>query len=794
MNQKALIKLEYDKIIARLKEKASSSKAKQIAGELIPLNEPITIKKQLSYTSEAVSLISRKGALPLGQVYDVVNSVIRARKGASLSMKEILEVGYDLRVVKDVISFMKSEDDESFPLITDMVSILVDMPELVREIERCIISEDEMSDNASPKLREIRRSIVLANESIKSKLNRIVTSSTTKSYLQDAIVTIRDGRYVIPVKQEHRGKLQGIVHQQSKGGATIFVEPQAVVELNNKIRELSLAEHAEIARILAELSSRIAENSKLILSDIDVLSELDFVMAKGKLSIDMGGEEPHISVDKSFSLIEARHPLIEQEKVVPIDIIIDDLYNALIITGPNTGGKTVSLKTTGLLTLMTQSGLHIPASSESRIRIFDDVFADIGDEQSIEQSLSTFSSHMKNIVAIVDESHDTSLILLDELGAGTDPTEGAALAISILDTLRAKGASILATTHYNELKKYAISTEGVMNAAMDFDVETLSPTYKLRIGIPGKSNAFEISKKLGIKREIIDRATEMLEKGDIEFEHVVSSIQEDKNKAQAERIEAEAIKLKLQKLEEKLSAKETAIENKRAAIIEEAHAEARAILKEVRDTGDDVKRQLREISKGTQNVSNTRAYEKAIRKLRDTENIYAKKVVKQVNSEPVSAADIEIGDKVKVLSLNQNGSVVTLPDDKDFVMVSIGSMKVNVKLHDIMIINEGKDRKKPPAKNTRYGSIYRRKSSFVSASLKVQGKSLEEATAESEKYIDDAYIAGLESVTIIHGRGEGILRTGIRRMLKHNSTVKSFRSGNYNEGGEGITVVTLRKT
>ncbi len=793
MNQRSLRILEYNKIIEMLEKEAGSYASRQIASELSPYTDRRKIEEELRSTTEAVDLIVHKGPLPTGGIYDIKNSLVRAYKGGALTMKELLEIHYDLKIAQETELFMKSEDLPELPLIRELTGLLVTLPRLAEEIDRCILTEDEMADSASPKLREIRRDIGLANDAVKNRLNRIITSNAYRAMLQDAIVTMRDGRYVIPVKQEYRARVPGMIHDQSKGGQTLFIEPQAVVELNNRLRELEVAEQGEIARILAELSSRVAEHYKEIRSNLDILIRLDFIMAKGKLSRRMDAEAPKIDDEGVFELVKARHPLIDKKKVVPIDISIGKGYRTLIVTGPNTGGKTVSLKTAGLLTLMAQSGLHIPAYSTSRIPVFQDVFSDIGDEQSIEQSLSTFSSHMKNIVSIINGSADSSLILLDELGAGTDPTEGAALAISILETLSAQGAMIMATTHYNELKKYALSTEGVINAAMEFSIETLSPTYRLLIGVPGKSNAFEISKKLGLSGSIIDRANKLIEKGDIEFENVVSSIEEDRKRAEAERQEAESISSEMRRREQKLLLKEEDLAAKRAKIIEEAREEARMILRDARETSKDVQKELRELIRLESSGERTRQYEKTKRRLREAEEKYANKTVQQVNSEPVSADDIKIGGRVKVLTLSQNGSVLTLPDEKGVLTVSIGAMKINVNLDDIMLINDGEKKKKPKT-SSKYGSLYRSKSSNVSASINVQGENLDDAIADIMKYIDDVYIAGLDKVTIIHGRGEGILKNGIRSMLKHNKSVASFAAGNYNEGGEGVTIVTMKKS
>ena len=794
MNQKALETLEYKKIIAQLKREMGSAASAKLADELTPLTSEKIIKEELRSTTEAVDLIVRKGPLPTGGLYDIREALLLAKKGGSLTMRQLLEVQNVLGISSEVVAFMHDDALPELKYIGEMVDLIVEFTALEKEISRCILTEDEMADNASPKLKDVRRSIHQQNQAIKNKLSRIITSSSNKTYLQDAIVTMRDGRYVIPVKQEYRSFFPGMVHDQSKGGATLFIEPQGVVELNNKLRELEVEEQLEIARILAELSSRVAEHYREIRSNLDLLIKLDFIMAKGKLSCKMHASEPKIDADGELRLISARHPLIEYKKAVPVDIRIGGDYRTLIITGPNTGGKTVSLKTAGLLVMMAQSGLHIPASHASTLPIFGEVFADIGDEQSIEQSLSTFSSHMKNIVSIIDKASYDSLVLVDELGAGTDPTEGAALAIAILERFYDSGALTMATTHYNELKKYALATSGVENAAMEFDVETLTPTYRLLIGVPGKSNAFEISKKLGLSESVIERASEHIKHGDMEFENVISSIEDDKRKAAADRLDAESMRAEIEERLKKLEEKEKAISEKRADIIAEAKREARELLRETKSAVKDVQKDLRRLQKsGAHTNLNTGALEKSRRKINEAEDLVSEKVVKQVNSEPVSADTLKIGDRVKLLTIGQNGTILSLPDEKGNLMINIGALKVKARLQDLMLINEGKDRKPQAKSSSKYGSLLRSKSSSVSASINVRGKNLEDALADVEKYLDDVYMAGLDMVSIIHGRGGGILKDGIRQMLKRKKYVDSYGAASYNDGGEGVTIVRMKK-
>ena len=794
MNQKALETLEYKKIIAQLKREMGSAASAKLADEQTPLTSEKIIKEELRSTTEAVDLIVRKGPLPTGGLYDIREALLLAKKGGSLTMRQLLEVQNVLGISSEVVAFMHDDALPELKYIGEMVDLIVEFTALEKEISRCILTEDEMADNASPKLKDIRRSIHQQNQAIKNKLSRIITSSSNKTYLQDTIVTMRDGRYVIPVKQEYRSFFPGMVHDQSKGGATLFIEPQGVVELNNKLRELEVEEQLEIARILAELSSRVAEHYREIRSNLELLIKLDFIMAKGKLSCKMHASEPKIDADGELRLISARHPLIEYKKAVPVDIRIGGDYRTLIITGPNTGGKTVSLKTAGLLVMMAQSGLHIPASHASTLPIFGEVFADIGDEQSIEQSLSTFSSHMKNIVSIIDKASYDSLVLVDELGAGTDPTEGAALAIAILERFYDSGALTMATTHYNELKKYALATSGVENAAMEFDVETLTPTYRLLIGVPGKSNAFEISKKLGLSESVIERASEHIKHGDMEFENVISSIEDDKLKAAADRLDAESMRAEIEERLKKLEEKEKAISEKRADIIAEAKREARELLRETKSAVKDVQKDLRRLQKsGAHTNLNTGALEKSRRKINEAEDLVSEKVVKQVNSEPVSADTLKIGDRVKLLTIGQNGTILSLPDEKGNLMINIGALKVKARLQDLMLINEGKDRKPQAKSSSKYGSLLRSKSSSVSASINVMGKNLEDALADVEKYLDDVYMAGLDMVSIIHGRGGGILKDGIRQMLKRKKYVDSYGAASYNDGGEGVTVVRMKK-
>lgn len=791
MKSKALRTLEYNKIIELLVQQATSEPAKKELSKLKPMTNRGDILDGLAETSEAVDVIVRKGSLPLGQIYDIEDHLYFVKKGGTLTMRQLLHILYNMKVTSNVITFLKS-DLPQLPILDGIREILVTFPRLIEKIDMSIISEDEMSDNASSELKNIRRAMARQNDAIKNRLNHILNSQDNRTYLQDAIVTMRDGRYVIPVKAEHRGKFPGIVHDQSQTGATIFIEPQVIVNLNNELRELELAEKAEIERILAELSSNVCEHFHDLINNQKLLVTLDKIFAKAKLSVKMKAECPVIADGGELELKEARHPLIQSKKVVPINVSVGGDYTTLVVTGPNTGGKTVTLKTTGLLVLMAQSGLHIPAASTSRIPIFEQVFADIGDEQSIEQSLSTFSSHMRNIVEILYKVDNKSLVLVDELGAGTDPTEGAALAIAILENLKSWGAYTIATTHYNEIKKYALSTEGVENGSMEFDIETLSPTYRLFIGIPGKSNAFEISRKLGLDEELIDRAQTLLERGDIEFEDVLDSIEKDKRRAEAERDEAIRLNLEMKKQQEDLEKRQAKLEEQERDIIAKAKEEARDILKEARETANDVSKELRRLSKLDSLGERNKRFDKSRKKLKDAEDKVAEKLIRRVNQQPVSASELKVGDKVRVLTLDQAGEVLSLPDEKGDLTVKIGIMKANINLKDLMVL-ESEPKEKPQNKGSRYGSLYKAKAQSISVSINVQGKNLDDAEYEVDKYLDDAYMAGLREVTVIHGRGEGILKDGLRQLFRRHKHVASYRKGRYNEGGEGVTIVTLKE-
>ena len=791
MNDKARRVLEYNKIIGLLSDMASSSVTKERIGKLSPMTEAWKIREAQEETTEAVNVIMAKGALPLGGFYDINGLARVAKKGGTLNMKQLLQVLYNLQVARNAAIFLGSDlPKEQLPKIMALASVISVQKRLEDEIDRCILSEDEMADSASPELKRLRRAILRQNEDIRVKINSMINSQENKTLLQDSIVTIRQGRYVIPVKQEHKGKVSGIVHDQSQTGATLFIEPQAIVNMNNELRELELQEKKEVQRILAELSGQVGLVEREIANNQKILLELDFMFAKGKLSVKMKGSQPTINDQGYLRIKNGRHPLIDAKKVVPVTVALGRDYHTLVITGPNTGGKTVTLKTIGLFAMMAQSGLHLPADCGTEMPIYHKIFADIGDEQSIEQSLSTFSSHMTNIVSIVKESDDRTLVLLDELCAGTDPTEGAALAIAILGDLQSRGAAIAGTTHYTELKKYALSTAGVQNASMEFDVETLSPTYRLRIGVPGRSNAFEISKKLGLDDHIVERAGTLLERGDIQFEDVITKIEQDRKAAEAERDEAILLNIEMKRQKEKLEEKAQRLEEQKDKILSRAREEAADMIKEARELSDRVAKELRQMEKLRNSGEIDRRHDKIRGELREASGKYREKVKAVENDAPVNPNLLKVGDRVKVLTVDQKGNVLTLPDSKGDLQVQVGLLKLTVNLKNISKIQENGSTKE--VVKQKYGALYRSKAQSVSISCNVIGKTLDEAEDIVDKYLDDAFMAGLKEVSVIHGRGAGILREGLQKMMKRHKHVASYRKGAYNEGGDGVTVVTLK--
>ena len=789
MNDKTYRVLEYDKIIGLLSQEAASEMTRQVIAGSRPSVDLPEIRETLAETTEAVSVIVNKGPLPLGGFYDIAGHLHLAGVGGTLSMKQLLEVLYNMQSARNAQQFVRG-DLPPIDRIQGITSILFVRKPLEEHIDRCILSEDEMADSASPTLRDIRRNIARQNESIRSKMNSILSSSENKTILQDSIFTIRQGRYVVPVKQEHRTKVKGIIHDQSSTGATLFIEPQAIVTLNNELRELELKEKIEIQRILAELSAEVAESEEELRNNQKLLVQLDLIFARGRLSVKMKGNPAEINDQGYLRIRNGRHPLIDKNQVVPIQIAIGRDYSTLVITGPNTGGKTVTLKTVGLFVMMTQTGLHIPADPGSEIPVLRQIFADIGDEQSIEQSLSTFSSHMTNIVQIVRDADQDTMVLLDELGAGTDPAEGAALAIAILNELISRGVTTLATTHYTELKKYAIATSGVENASMEFNVETLSPTYRLIIGTPGKSNAFEIASKLGLSGEIIQQARSLLGSEEIQFEDVIATIEKDRKAAEAQRDEAILLNLEMRKKKEELDRQAERLAAQKEKILSNAKEEARDLVKEAKTFFDEVQKELKELEQERESTNRNRKQEEIRKRVREASGKYREELVIEKTSTPARAEELKLGDRVKIVHLDQKGSLLTLPDEKNEVTVLVGAMKLTVNLEHIMKIQEGGG--KSQQKKSRYGSLYQGKAMEISPSINVIGKQLSEAEFLVDKYLDDCYMAGLKEVQIIHGRGEGILRSGLAQLMKQHNHVEKYRKGSYHEGGDGVTVVTLK--
>ncbi len=800
MTEKTISVLEFDKVKEILMSKAGSEMARKRLSGLEPFGSAGEARDALAETDEAVRLTAHKGVLPVGGFYDAAPHADLASKGGVLTMKQLLEIRYDLMSAGRVTAFLKGDDLPDLPVHKALAEVLETLPDVESAIDRAIDSETQMNDNASRELRDIRAAIAGQNDAVKKRLNSMITSDAYAKVLQDAIVTVRDGRYVVPVKAEYKSSVPGIVHDQSSSGATLFIEPQSVVEANNRLRELEIEERAEIERILRELSEMVAEHADQIKNDQELLTRLDMITAKGRLASEMRAERPEISEKGILDLREARHPLIDPSKVVPVDISVGNGYTALIITGPNTGGKTVTLKTAGLLCLMAQSGLFIPAREGSRVPLLRGLSADIGDEQSIEQSLSTFSSHMRNIVGIVENSGRGCMALLDELGAGTDPTEGAALAIAVLEELIRKGTLVIATTHYTELKKYAVESEDAENGSMEFDVDTLSPTFRLRIGVPGKSNAFEIAGKLGLDRRVTDRARELIEGKDLEFEDVLTAIEADRKAAEDERDSAIAMNIEMKRRVEEFEREKQRFDSQKARILEDARKEARSMIDEARQVSDEVKEDLREITRLESLGERNRRFDEDRRRIKDAAGRYREKFIAERNDDPVDADTVRVGDRVRVVSLGQNGEVLTLPDEKGEMQVTVGMMKVRARVEDLKIIKDGRKKKGGPGParsggggGTRYGGLMRSKAQTVPQEIDVRGQTLDEAVPNVQKYIDDAFMAKLPKVTVIHGRGEGVLSKGIREDLGKNRNVASFTRGSYDEGGDGVTIVTLRR-
>ena len=704
-------------------------------------------------------------------------------------MSELLDICSLLKVAAGARRYGVSED-EAADSLSGLFNVIYDIADVRREIERCILSEDEIADDASAELKNIRRQMRICTERIRTELNSMLNGSD-RTYLQEAVITTRGGRYCIPVKAEYKSQVPGMVHDQSKAGSTFFIEPMSVVRLNNEIREYEVKESEEIAKILASLSAMAGNYTAELDADYDILSQLDFIFAKAKLSFEYKGSEPIMNTRGYINIRKGRHPLIDSHKVVPIDVSIGDEYSELIITGPNTGGKTVTLKTIGLFSLLGQSGLHIPAADNSELTVFNDIFADIGDEQSIEQSLSTFSSHMKNIIEILAKADSNSLVLFDELCAGTDPTEGAALAISILTSLHKLRVTTVATTHYSELKIFALSTEGVQNACCEFDVATLAPTYRLLIGIPGKSNAFAISGKLGLPQYIIDDAKESLASEDVAFEDVISDLEKSRVTIEREKLELEEYKKEVEDLKNQLKAKNERLDERSDNILQKAREEASAILREAKETADDAIRKLNKANAAGMSVTEL---EKQRQRIKDNINKVDKgRVLKsQAPARQHKASDFHIGDRVHVASLNLDGTVHTLPNQKGELNVTIGIMNYNVNMSDLTIIEEASEMRKLKQKSSGIGKLKMSKTASISPEINLIGMTSDEAIMTLDKYLDDAFLSHISPVRIVHGKGSGILRNAVHNYLKRQKHVKSFRLGSFGEGDYGVTIVEFK--
>lgn len=793
MNQKAYKALEYYKIIDMLTDKASSFMGKELCRKLTPSTDLEEIRHMQTQTKDALTRLFQKGNISFGSVKDVRGSLKRLEIGSALGITELLSICSLLENVNRVKAYSRNDRSDSLPDSLDgMFSALEPLTPLSTEIRRCILSEDEISDDASSALRQIRRSMKAANDKIHTQLSSLVSGSA-RNYLQDAVITMRNGRYCIPVKSEYKGQVPGMVHDQSSTGSTLFIEPMAIVKLNNDIRELELKEQKEIEIILADLSEQTAVHSEPIKTDLEIMVQLDFIFARASLAMDMNGNEPLFNDKGRINLKKARHPLIDKKKAVPIDIRLGDDFDLLVITGPNTGGKTVSLKTVGLLTMMGQSGLHIPALDRSELALFHEVYADIGDEQSIEQSLSTFSSHMTNVVSFLKNADTHSLVLFDELGAGTDPTEGAALAISILSHLHERGIRTMATTHYSELKVYALSTPGVENGCCEFDVETLRPTYRLLIGVPGKSNAFAISSKLGLPDYIIEKAKEQISEQDESFEDVLTSLENSRITIENERAEIEQYKKEIEALKEKLESKQEKLDERKERILRQANEEAHAILRETKEYADQTMKMFHKFQK---DHVDTASMEKERQKLRQrmnkAESGMAQNAAVKKPKKELSAKDLSLGESVKVLSMNLNGTVSSRPDSKGYLFVQMGIIRSKVHISDLELVDEA-EITTPTLQRTGAGKIRMSKSASVSTEINLLGKTVDEAIAELDKYLDDAYIAHLKSVRVVHGKGTGALRKGVHNYLKRQKHVASFRLGEFGEGDAGVTIVEFKK-
>ncbi len=790
MNQKTLTKLEYHKIIAMLEEQASSFRGKQLCRRLKPMTDLERIDTAQEQTAAAFTRIVKKGRISFSDAFPVEESMKRLEIGAALGSGELLRICKVLKTTARAKAYGRHDtQDDLADCLDAYFEQLEPLTLLSNEIERCIISEEEISDDASSALKHIRRSIHSINDKIHATLNTLVNGSL-RTYLQDPIITMRGDRYCIPVKAEYRGQVQGLIHDQSSTGSTLFMEPMAIVKLNNDLKELYAKEQEEIQVILARLSEDTSAYIEEIRTNYRSLTDLDFIFARGQLAYSMNGSRPILNTEGRIRIRSGRHPLLDARKVVPITVTLGEDFSLLIITGPNTGGKTVSLKTVGLLTLMGQSGLHIPAADRSEIAIFRQIYADIGDEQSIEQSLSTFSSHMTNIVSFLKDVDQNSLVLFDELGAGTDPTEGAALAIAILSHLHTKGIRTMATTHYSELKVYALTTEGVENACCEFDVESLKPTYRLLIGIPGKSNAFAISSKLGLPDYIIKDAKNRLSEHDVSFEDLLGDLENSRRTIEKERDEIQNYKREVERLKTQTRQKQEKLEEQRERILREANEKANAILRDAKEMADETMKNFRKFGKeGISAAEMEKERERLRQKIKETS---AKSTLTpQKPKKTYKPSDFKLGESVKVLSMNLTGTISSLPDSRGNVTVQMGILRSQVHISDLEIIEEQNPYAPKNMRRTGSGKIKMSKSLSVSPEINLLGKTVDEAVAELDKYLDDALLSHLNSVRVVHGKGTGALRKGIHEYLRRQKHVKSYHLAEFGEGDAGVTIVNL---
>lgn len=789
MNQKALKTLEFDKIIHILTAHAASEGAKEMCRKLVPYDNINDVERAQRETADALRRVYRKGSVSFGGIRDIRGSLKRLEIGGILGMGELLQIMSLLETAGKIRQYGQREaDDTSRDSLDESFEFLDPVPTLASEIRRCILADDEMADDASSALLQIRRSMRQMNDKVHNTLNSMVNGSA-RSYLQDPVVTMRDGRYCLPVKAEHRSQVPGMIHDQSSTGSTLFIEPMAVIKLNNDFKELLMKEQQEIEKILSVLSEKAAAVTEILAEDYRILTALDFIFARAMMAKDMKATRPIFNTDRQIHIKDGRHPLLDPKKAVPITVRLGDDFDLLIITGPNTGGKTVSLKTVGLFTLMGQAGLHIPAFEGSRLAVFDQVYADIGDEQSIEQSLSTFSSHMTTIVSILKEVTLNSLVLFDELGAGTDPTEGAALATAILDHLHRQGIRAMATTHYSELKVYALSTEGVENACCEFNVESLRPTYRLLIGIPGKSNAFAISSRLGLEDFLIEDAKKRINAQDVSFEDMMAELQDSRVKLLNEQEEITRYKSEIRTLRDALQKKQDRIDERKEKILSDAAAQANAILQEAKDYADETMKNFHKFGKASISVKDMEAERARLReKIKENDSRTAKAAPKP--KKKLKAASLHIGDRVRVLSLNLEGTVSTLPNPKGDLFVQMGILRSQVNINDLEYIGEAENLQK--GMTTGGGKLRMSKSAAVSTEINLIGMTVDEAIAHLDKYLDDAYLAHVPSVRIVHGKGTGALRTAVHQYLKRCKHVKSFRLGTFGEGDAGVTIAEFK--